>query len=184
MSYTPTEQDTVNYRAWIAVVNAAYSAGPMPYAPGFLPGASPPPAPPAYDVPDANGLVALSGITNPHVQGFRFAVDEVAKNLSGAQKGIAEANINYVANAKAMFGLPMGPCVECHAQTDPTTGSTTYTPNYGSEYKIIPNTFAMPSKTLNGYDLSTVAGVVAMWNASTANFGQGVAPGTGFEPGH
>ena len=116
-----------------------------------------------HDTPDANGFVALTGLTGYYAK-LRYQVAEVSNALpaGSSQRGIAEANLTH-ANGEWIVASMITVGYAAVQVDDPTTGGKTWA--IPKPATAIPGTNSLPAKKMvDGTDLSTVAGATAWFS--------------------
>jgi hypothetical protein len=156
----------------------------IPAPPAVAPGAVTPAAaaaaagptlPSGIDTPDANGLVALTGLDpNSHYGKLRYAIAEVGQALpvDSTQRAFVLVNVYNNANAHWLLQQMIPVCYQITTGKDPISGA----PTHGFDgTKGLPGTFAVPEAVG-----ATVAAATAHFKAlpePTAGSGSGFVPG-------
>lgn len=133
--------------AWFAAIWHHFHAGTLPdpptagnpaTLPPINPGIVTPPAPPVphpvttalagVDTPDANGFVALTGLTaGTHWAGIRFAINEVGQGLPANSRARASVELNCErATSSYNMGAFLPVCHDIVETTDGITGLPSY----------------------------------------------------------
>lgn len=127
-----------NLTGWIKWAVAKDTAGELGPAPDSAAGNA------AYDTPDANGLVALTGLDpNSHWGQKRYAIMEVANTLPIGSQAHACASLNAInAQTENNIGGFYGVCLQVEQVTD---GAGVQTWHFPAHPTSIANSQAVPS---------------------------------------